>query len=157
MADNIGTWFEGKLKEALETIQYTHKSAMYHRFPDSKAARNYLQKQPGDYLLLIEGLPILIEAKCSEVHDSLRAGFSSMFEKPQATQHFLWQRGGGRSWVVFCNRNTEQVEFWDSAYLHQLRVQGKRIPKSLLPEYVAPLKTLKDCILSMVAYEHNKL
>jgi hypothetical protein len=150
MSEDIGKWFEGKVQDALKELQ-AQFPAMFYRFPDSHAARNYLQKQPGDHLFLIKGKAILIEEKCSETHESFRGGFSSLWGKPQAAQHRVWHRAGMPSIIMFCNRIDETVEVWDGRKLAILRATGKRIPANMEPMRTGLIKNLKSILLSTAA------
>jgi hypothetical protein len=146
---DIGKWFEKKTKEALDVIQSLNM-AMQYRFPDSNSARNYLQAQPGDHMLLINGTAILIEEKCSNRYSTLRSGFSGMWSKKQASYHRLWNRSGCPSWVVFCDHQREWVEIWRGDLLAGLRVKGKKIPANYYPMAEGSIKSLVPLIKQAV-------
>jgi len=135
----VGNWFEGVVQEALKEIQATHP-ATWHRFTDSKAARSIVQAQPGDFLFVYGGVPILIEAKCSLKYDNLRSAFSSMWPKRQAAMHRKWHRAEAPSWLVFCdyeeeNRNERDncVEIWPGIPLAAARSIGAKVPINVEP------------------------
>lgn len=152
LEQKIGAWFEGEVEMALKEIQAT-QAAMWHRFTDSKAARNLVKAQPGDHMLLIWGMPILIEEKCSLKHDSLRHGFSAMWPKKQAAKHRLWHRADAPSLVIFCNYNQRipetymPTEIWDGRSLAMARSQGKPIEKIMYPMVEGQINTLEQDIL----------
>ncbi len=151
-SNDIGKWFEDKVQDALKQIQSKH-TAMFHRFPDTRAARNILPAQPGDHMLIMNGMAILIEEKCSDVHASLRNGFSALFPKEEAAQHRKWHRAGMPSWILFCNYSNKQVELWQGYRLATLRATGLRIPKDFRPTVRCDLADLESCILSMAQKE----
>lgn len=89
-----------------DTATYLSKQAatrplLVHRFYDSRSAGTILPAQPADFLVIHQGIPILVELKSSEVHDSLRACFSSAVTKQQLAQHRIWRRAGARCWFLF--------------------------------------------------------
>ena len=148
----IGKWLEDKVKEAMDYLKKEYP-CNYYRFPDSKAARNYLPKQPGDHLFLADGFAVLVEEKCSETHDSLRGGFSSLWKKSQAAEHRKWHRAECPSWVIFCNYNSEDVEIWDGEYIAMARSKGDRIPSNVKPIVIGHIDNLHNLILEAINYE----
>ena len=148
----IGKWFEDKLHPALKSIQSKQK-AMCHRFPDTRAARNPLPAQPGDFLLNMAGMAILIEAKCSSVHDNLTSGFSSLWPKGEAAFHRLWHRSGQPSWVIFCHYDTEIVHIWAGEDIAYARATGQKLPRSLRPLVTGTVDTLELCLLKAVVLQ----
>jgi len=150
MTDNThGKWFEDKVTGTLKEIQEKHPT-MFHRFPDTRAARNILPAQPADYLFAMRGTALLIEAKCSEVHEGLRSGFSSLWPKPEAAFHRKWHRSGCPSLVVFCDYITEKVEIWQGTEIAKYRAFGKPIPKHVEPLVIGFVGNLKEIILEAV-------
>jgi hypothetical protein len=150
-SNDIGKWFEGKIQDALKETESERKST-FHRYPDTRAARNILPAQPGDFLLAIDGLAILIEAKCSAKYGSLSSGFSSLWSKDQAAFHRMWHRAGLPSWVMFCHYDTGRVDIWDGGSIALARATGGRFPVSagLLAE--GDIKAIKDTILAAVKW-----
>lgn len=154
MTDDIGKWFEGKVYTALQEIQSKYL-AMAHHFPDTKSARNLLPAQPGDHFLLVPGMSMLIEEKCSAVHASLRAGFSSLWNKRQAAFHRKWHRAGHPSWVMFCNYQTDQVEIWRGEDIAMARSKGERIAAEAFC-FGASIETLEQDILRVLEIEVSR-
>lgn len=156
MSNDIGSWFEDKVAGALKEIQDTHKST-FHRFPDSKAARNLLSAQPGDHQFMYEGMTILLEEKCSEAHSSLRGGFSALWDKRQAGFHRKWHRAGIPSAVLFCDYCAKDVEIWDGIQIATARVEGERVPAEVEPIVTCPIKTLTQGLMTLAKYmrEHK--
>ena len=135
----VGNWFEGVIQDALKEIQATHP-ATWHRFTDSKAARSIVQAQPGDFLFIYGGVPILIEAKCSIKYDNLRSGFSSLWPKRQAAMHRKWHRAEAPSWIIFCDYDETNkyehdncAEIWQGVPLASARSIGQKIPINVEP------------------------
>lgn len=155
LEQKIGVWFEGEVETALKEIQAT-QAAMWHRFTDSKAARNLVKAQPGDHMLIIWGIPILIEEKCSIKYDSLRKGFSALWPKKQAAKHRLWHRAGGPSLIIFCDYDQavaldfHRVEIWKGEPLARARSTGSPISKHIKPEVEGVVNTLEQDILKVI-------
>ena len=145
----IGKWFEDKIQAALKEIQ-SKRNAMCHRYPDTRAARNPLPAQPGDFLLTIDSKAILIEAKCSSVHSCLRSGFSDLWPKGEVAFHRLWHRSGHPSWVMFCDYTTERVDIWYGRDIATARAQGKRLPAGVEPLCSGTVSNIKDTMLEAV-------
>ena len=85
---------DGKLTERLFDGRFVAESAIdknlvYYRFIDSSAARNMIQAQPADRLLIYKGQPILAEIKSSVDPD--RFPLKNISKK---------QIGYGRRWVL---------------------------------------------------------
>jgi hypothetical protein len=91
------------MSKALET--YCRRNKGYaHRFPDTKAAGNFLPAQPGDHQLLIPGVAILIEDKSTEVGDSLMTLLKHDAKtRAQVLKHYLWNRAGHPSYYVWAD------------------------------------------------------
>lgn len=58
-----GKWAEKEAQGYLEKRSQASCSFSYHRLPDSHSARNFLQAQPADYLVVSEGNTTLLEVK----------------------------------------------------------------------------------------------
>lgn len=58
-----GTWAEARVKEWLEASSAALLGFAWHRYPDSKAARNYLVAQPSDFEIVWDGVPFKLEVK----------------------------------------------------------------------------------------------
>lgn len=101
----------------------------YHRFYDTHAAGNFLPHQPGDHLVVVNGLAVLIETKCSEKYASLYSCFSGMVKPEQIGSMIYWERAGAHYFVVF--KSTLDIdtpyELWLGADLVEARKSGKRL------------------------------
>jgi len=89
-----------------DTFSYLQDQAItlplvVHRFYDTRSAGDYLPSQPGDFMLLLGGVVILLELKSSEEHNSLRSCFSSAVPSTQIAHHRLWHRAGSQNWFLF--------------------------------------------------------
>ena len=155
LEQKIGAWFEHQVEEVLKEIQAT-RPAMWHRFTDSKAAQNLVKAQPGDHMLIMRGVPFLIEEKCSLKHNSLRSGFSSLWSKKQASKHLLWRRAGAPSMVIFCNYASDVpedlmgVDIWDGGVLAKIRCSGRQIPKTVNPWGACRVETLETNLYAIM-------
>jgi hypothetical protein len=149
-SNDIGKWFEGKVQDALKEIE-SERKATFHRYPDTRAARNILPAQPGDFLLAIDGLAILIEAKCSAKYDSLSSGFSSLWPNGEAAFHRMWHRAGLPSWVMFCHYDTGRVDIWNGESIAFARAVGGRFPAMAQLLAQGDIKTIKAAILEAAA------
>jgi hypothetical protein len=148
-SNDIGKWFEGKIQAALKEIE-SERDSTFHRYPDTRAARNPLPAQPGDFLLAIDGLAILIEAKCSQTHETFSSGFSSLWPKGEVAFHRMWHRAGHPSWVMFCHYDTGRVDIWDGGRISWARATGARFPKEACLLAKGDIKIVKDTILAAV-------
>ena len=144
-----GYWFEDKVRDILKEIQSSTPSA-YHRFTDSKAARNMVAAQPGDHMLLIPGKAVLIEEKASTKHHSFKSCLT-MIENRQIAFHRIWHRAGHPSLVIFHSVESEQIEIWDGKLVAKHRVAGKRMGMTEKPIAVCYLKSLKQTLLDSCA------
>ena len=102
---------------------------MYHRFYDTASANGgFLPAQPGDHLVIWKGVPILIETKLSEKHDSLRSCFSGHVKNHQIGSHRLWLRAGAITLIVFKGA-TGTVEVWGGRHCVDQRTEGRPLKK----------------------------
>lgn len=58
-----GTWAEARVKEWLEARSAALLGFAWHRYPDTKAARNYVTAQPSDFEIVWDGVPFKLEVK----------------------------------------------------------------------------------------------
>lgn len=120
----LGAWWEDQLKDHFTFLQATERF-YWHRFPDTKSCGNFVADQPADFLVCSAGSGMLLEAKASAKHDSLRSCLSNNVSGTQALHHRLWARAGGSSMFVFLGVSTDTVEIWDGAYVANHRTEGK--------------------------------
>jgi len=141
---NINKWqdLEAEIDKFLAERQ--RKSAtMYHRFYDTHSAGNYLPGQPADFLIINNGRTYFIEAKFSEVHDSLKNCFSGAVQPTQTASARLAVRAGAQYYFLFYSKPVQQFELWEGNYCFEKRSRGERLE---LPQRRV-FKTLTDTIL----------
>lgn len=143
----LGYWFEDKVRDALASIQ-KYEPSMFHRFTDSKAARNTVAAQPGDHMLLISGRAVLIEEKASTKHTSMRSCLTMLKDK-QVAFHRKWHRSGNPSIVAFYSKVNDGIELWNGKLIAYHRVAGQRLSASDKPLAVCTLKTLEKTLLEV--------
>jgi penicillin-binding protein-related factor A (putative recombinase) len=108
---NDGKALEGKLQETLKTFA-SKQRGFNHRFPDTRTARSgIIPSQPGDYMLLVPGKAILIEAKSTitEAHIFTLAHKN----KVQIAQHRKWHRSCHPSLYLWMDLKHDIIEFHD--------------------------------------------
>jgi hypothetical protein len=149
--DKIDTWqdMEKRVQEVLESAQRL-KRAAWHRFYDTRSAQGgYLPPQPSDFMLGYEGRLFFIEAKFSEVHESLRSCFSANVSDQQLASSRVWARACFNKYlVIFYSAPGRIVEVWDGDYLRTCRLEAKRL--NLLNRRV--YETVEDAIGKEVGY-----
>lgn len=108
MAKNNGKLLESKTTVALK--EFTSKQAgFFHRFVDkTQMMSGFCPKSPGDYLLLVPGLAILVECKSSITGSSLLT--LAHKNKVQLAEHRKFIRAGHASLYVYLNLKTDIVE-----------------------------------------------
>ena len=110
---NDGTAFQIDFQEALVWIQ-GHEKAVWHRFVDTKASRNLVAEQPGDFMLLTQGVAHLFELKSTVDSVPLKDFLRTKVGLRQVAQARKWERGGGRAWFALCEKPPK--EGWVSVY-----------------------------------------
>lgn len=126
---DIGAKFEEVVQSVLDELVKT-KQIRYMRLYDTKSARGaFMPNQPGDFLIAAAGTTRLVECKASEVHESLKAGLSSLMpELAQAAHLRLWQEVAAcPSLVLFRSHASQRIEAWDGKYVGKCRAEGKRL------------------------------
>lgn len=124
----IPNWkkFENKVQ-----LHFTNRAQeerlVYHRFYDTHSANSFLPAQPGDHLVIWQGIPILIETKYTSRFASLASCFSELVEDAQIGSHRVWLRAGAQTFVAF--EGTEGYELWWGAYLAECRINSRRLNK----------------------------
>lgn len=133
----VQSWqdLEASIQAWLKDAQRTTKLA-YHRFYDTKSAGNAMPAQPADFFLVVGGAPLLIEAKYSAVHESLRSCFSNSVKGHQLASARIWSRAGARYLILFYSKMASHVEVWDGPYCATQRALGN--PLSLLERNIYP-------------------
>jgi hypothetical protein len=98
----------------------------FHRFPDSRAAGNLIAEQPSDFLICSKGQgATFLEAKFSEVHDTLRASFSGSVTAGQLASARLVHRAGQRYLILFHSSCANRFELWPGDYCAGQRSLGQ--------------------------------
>jgi hypothetical protein len=110
---NDGTSFQNRFKAAVESLAAT-EPVYFHRFTDTKAARNYVKAQPGDCMVVARGLAHLFELKSTDVGASLAKFLSSKEGKHEVAEARKWERAGGLAWFVREDTQRGEVEFYQA-------------------------------------------
>ena len=124
----IATW--AQLENEIAGILAKHAryaSLLYSRVYDTRAAGNFLPKQPADFYVLCEGRFRYIEAKFSETLETLKQGLSSMVKPHQLATATLTKRAGGEYYIIFFSTKGGQFEVWDGAYCAQRKLVRKHL------------------------------
>ena len=124
----IATWkeLENEIEKVLRERQRVG-STMFHRFYDTASAGNYLPAQPADFLAVHNGRAYFIEAKFSEVHETLKSCFSGAVKPNQTASAHLVKRAGAEYVFLFYSRAIDHYELWDGEYCFQQRSRGERL------------------------------
>lgn len=146
----LGSWFEQKLQDRFKFLKQTTRFD-YLRLYDTKSAGAYLPSQAGDFMIASPRGVVLVEAKASATHGSLRSCLSSNVSAGQATDHIMWNRAGQKSLFIFLSVPDGVLEVWDGGLIAKHRNEGKRLTKKERPfvqEYL--LGAPKDTLLSIL-------
>jgi len=108
---NDGKHLEGKLSEALK-IFTSKQRGFNHRFPDTRTAKSgMLPPMPGDYMLLIPGKAVLIEAKSTAVNTNILT--LAHKNKVQIANHRKWHRSCHPTLYLWMDLKNDTIEFHD--------------------------------------------
>jgi hypothetical protein len=110
---NDGTSFQDKFRKAVEALAVTER-VYFHRFTDTKAARNFVKAQPGDCMVVADGMAHLFELKSTDVGTTLTKFLSSKEGKHEAAEARKWERAGGKAWFVREDTRKGEVEFYQA-------------------------------------------
>ena len=121
--------FEGFIQEVLAQLRQHHRAA-FHRFYDTKSTSGgILPGQPGDFLLVINSVPIIIECKHSVVESTLsRKYISSSVDLEQAAKMWVFTRAGAKGLYLFCSELTDKIEVWPCSYVREVAVTKRMQP-----------------------------
>lgn len=122
----LGKWFEQHLREIFRYLQQETKMH-WVRLTDSSDAGSIVQSTDGDFIVISDGTPWLVEAKCSESHASLQSCAANMVSKQQAMSHRLWNRAGGESVFVFGSVSADCFELWVGQHVAEQRASGSKL------------------------------
>jgi len=128
-SQELGKWFESKIKKNLQYLQ-EYKSTTFMKLQDTGAAGTYLSAVAGDFLAFSKHGSLLIEAKCSVTHDSLKSCLSNNVTKGQALEHILMTRAGQNSVFIFLAVSTGSLQVWDGSVVASHRQKGKQLRKN---------------------------
>lgn len=152
---SYGKRFEREVHTALKELEQT-RSLLVHRFYDTYSAGDYLPAQPGDFLIIYKGIPILLELKGSCIHESLRACFSSAVTPNQIGSHILWNRAKASCWFLF-NFNGQHgenfYELWPSTACISARETGKPLKLTLRYGKYTSVGDAIDSLLEAVTFQ----
>lgn len=117
---SFGDWVEGQVQEALDRI-YRSGPVFYQRLYDTRSAGSYLPAQPGDFIVVANGTPFLVEVKASGKYPSLESAgaMRALIKDHQMLGAHLFARAGGRSLVIFYGRRSRRLEIWDGALVRE--------------------------------------
>jgi hypothetical protein len=152
----INNWkdLEDEVADYLRALQ-KHYPIFFHRFPDSRAAGNLIADQPSDFLVASKGHGLtLLEAKFSEVHDTLRSCFAGAVSAGQLASARLAYRAGQRYLILFHSSCAKRFELWPGDYCAGQRGLGQALKLDrrivvgpelgpILEDYVAVLPARK--------------
>jgi len=117
---------EAAIQAELVEAQTSNRLAWF-RFYDTKSAGSLLPQQPADFQACFLGKAIMIEAKFSEVHESLKSCFAGSVKSHQLASARIWTRAQAVYLVVFYSGLSGLVEVWDGLYLSECRSKGERL------------------------------
>jgi hypothetical protein len=65
---NLGKWAEAEVRDVLVTLSNQNLRFAWHRYPDSRSARNLIQAQPADFLVADSrrGAPVVYHLEVKE-------------------------------------------------------------------------------------------
>lgn len=117
---------EQAIQEELVRAQMDRPIA-YYRYYDTKSAGAIIPNQPADFQTCQRGVTILIEAKFSSVHESLRSCFAGSVKGHQLASARIWTRAGAGYIILFYSALSGLVEVWDGRYCSECRAKGERL------------------------------
>jgi hypothetical protein len=128
MMAKITRWeeLEKAVQDELVLAQQCNPVA-WHRFIDSKASGNIVARQPSDFVSCHQGNTVLIEAKFSEAHESLRNCFANAVKSHQLASARIWTRAGARYIVLFHSSLSGISECWNGLYLAECKSKGVKL------------------------------
>lgn len=117
---------EQAIQDELTQAQMNYQLACY-RYYDTKSAGNVIPNQPADFQTCYKGKTILVEAKFSSVHESLRSCFAGSVKSHQLASARIWNRAGAGYIFLFYSSLSGLVEVWDGLYCAEARSKGERL------------------------------
>lgn len=101
-----GKWAEGVVESWLDARSGASAPFAWHRFTDTRAARNFVAKQPSDYLVVDRGVTTFLEVKeTAQLHrfpkDKLsQFGKLKLFDLAKARVMVLIYRSASDDWTT---------------------------------------------------------
>lgn len=152
-AHEKGYDWEATLREVLVDLQEFHR-ASFHRFYDTKSTQGgVLPSQPGDFLLIMKGWPLLIECKHSEVERTLsRKYISSSVSKEQCARMRVWIRSGAGGIFLFKSDLSNTMEIWPGSHVIEVKNTARMLPdpSKALNQFPSSKKMLKEALITIV-------
>jgi hypothetical protein len=138
---------EAAIQDELVAAQ-TEKPVAWLRFYDTKSAGDFLPQQPADFQACFMAKVFMIEAKFSEVHESLRSCFAGAVQAHQLASARIWTRAQAHYLVVFYSGLSGLVEVWDGLYLAECRSKGERLSLDRRRTYAS----VKEALAKEIGY-----
>jgi hypothetical protein len=139
----LGHEFQDYVQGILEGFHNKYRT-ITQRLYDTKSAGAFLPSQPGDFFTVWEGIPYMVEAKCSVKHNSLaasRAALTSLVDGKQGAKMRVWHRAGCKGLYIVKSMETGCIEVWDG---NQVAI-ALATPRGKIPEEALHFKiTQKD-------------
>ena len=105
---NDGKESEKLLDQYLKSTMSLDKDIVFYKFVDSSAARNLINNQPADRLLIYKGKPILVEIKSSIDPDRFPL---KNISKKQIGAARRWNLAGAKSMFIIHRKPTDEWYF----------------------------------------------
>lgn len=152
-AHEKGYDWESTVREVLVDLQEFNR-ASFHRFYDTKSTMGgVLPSQPGDFLLIMKGYPLLIECKHSEVETTFsRKYISSSVSKEQCARMRVWIRSGAGGIFLFKSDLSDTMEIWPGGHIIEVKNTPRLLPDPFKSLYQFPSskKMLKKALITIV-------
>lgn len=123
-AQEGGHIFQDLVQGHLAQLQKTVRMRLIRLYDTRSAQGGVLPEQDGDFIVLAEGRPWLIEAKASLKFESLgesRSSLTELLPEHQGAAQRLWVRSGGYGLILFHHLDGSYVEFWRGDVVGQIR------------------------------------
>lgn len=128
LAAKVGKQFEKDIQDVLIFAASSMAHAcQFYRLYDTHAAGNFLPEAPADFIGAAPIGPVLIEAKSSVLHQSLRSCLSANVDFGQAAQGRLWEEKGYTCLYLFLDYRGQQIEAWSGGVVGRARAEGIRL------------------------------
>jgi penicillin-binding protein-related factor A (putative recombinase) len=140
---NDGTGFQQRFQDCLVQLQ-EQEQLYWHRFTDTKAARNFVRAQPGDYMAVASGKAYLFELKSTSSGTTLSKFLSSKEGRHQLAEARKWNRAGGSAWFVREDKILDEIHFYCAAAVADgVFAPTHRVKSGNLKSMIETMVTLK--------------